>query len=163
MDASLLDLLREVKIAKSEQMSQLQSHELRIRDSIQQQVQEQLKRRQTVQNLEQQVQYLQDVNQKLSEFSAGKDFWKNSEAVHQQLALRRAKDPARDLRRNRLQGAPDRRDHAEGYLQQTSRHTRVTANANQERRFEVSHSNQRFLTQFSRDIDKAITALGELP
>ena len=81
MDASLLDLLREVKIAKSEQMSQLQSHELRIRDSIQQQVQEQLKRHQTVQNLEQQVQYLQDVNQKLSEFSAGKDFWKNSENV----------------------------------------------------------------------------------
>ena len=30
-------------------------------------------------------------------------------------------------------------------------------------RFEVSHSSQRFLTQFSRDIDKAITALGELP
>lgn len=30
-------------------------------------------------------------------------------------------------------------------------------------RFEISHSNQRFLTQFSRDVDKAITALGEFP
>ena len=45
MDSNLLDLLREVKIAKSEQISQLQSHEIRIRESMQQQIQEQMRRR----------------------------------------------------------------------------------------------------------------------
>lgn len=180
MDASLLDLLREVKIAKSEQMSQLQSHELRIRDSIQQQVQEQLKRHQTVQNLEQQVQYLQDVNQKLSEFSAGKDFWKNSENVTRLSKIQR--QIQRELKPFISSLRYDVQKTQRGICEEIDSKVRLIVGTMPKAicsrlhgilelqltqiknvRFEVSHSNQRFLTQFSRDIDKAITALGELP